>query len=196
MPRLRVPPGRLRDLYPTHRLRLVAPLEQLIFDLRPARFEDARQLFDGDPVDAGRPLVAHHGTQRCLYVVRVTDRLHEMRCGCRAFGFGRRRDRFDLLHVPARGFTPVRHRQAQFELVWRSRFGHETPDLFALSFNPLSGTVRAFGRRTGLLCPLLTSASRSERLVAFSVPKDTVQISRSKPDSLHRNPRRIYSSSH
>src|SRR5207247_441386 len=47
------PAGRLRDLYPTHRLRLVAPLEQLIFDLRPARFEDARQLFDGDPVNAG-----------------------------------------------------------------------------------------------------------------------------------------------
>src|SRR5467141_3460746 len=182
------PAGRLRDLYPTHRLRLVAPLEQLIFDLRPARFEDARQLFDGDPVDAGRPLVAHHCTQRCLYVVRVTDRLHEMRCGCRAFGFGRRRDRFDLLHVPARGFTPVRHRQAQFELVWRSRFGHETPDLFALSFNPLSGTVRAFGRRTGLLCPLLTSAPRSGRLATASVPKDTAQISRSKPDSLHRTP--------
>src|ERR1700737_2777661 len=116
-----------------------------------------------------------------------------MRCGCRAFGFGRRRDRFDLLHVPTRGFTPVRHRQAQFELVWRSRFGHETPDLLALSFNPFSGTVRAFGRpflemMAGLLRPLLTSALRSGRLATASVPKDTVQISRSKPDSLHRTP--------
>jgi hypothetical protein len=36
------PAGRLRDLHPTHRLRLVAPLEQLIFDLGPARFEEAR----------------------------------------------------------------------------------------------------------------------------------------------------------
>jgi hypothetical protein len=34
------PAGRLRDLHPTHRLRLVASLEQLVFDLRPARFED------------------------------------------------------------------------------------------------------------------------------------------------------------
>src|SRR5205823_4448631 len=182
------PAGRLRDPHPTHRLRLVAPLEQLIFDLRPARFKDARQLLDGDTVHAGRAFIAHHCTQCRFYVVRITDRLHEMLCGCRAFGFGRRRDRFDLLHVPARGFTPVRHRQAQFELVWRSRFGHETPDLFALSFNPLSGTVWAFGRRTGLLCPLLTSAPRSGRLATASVPKDTAQISRSKPDSLHRTP--------
>ncbi len=36
--------------------------------------------------------------------------------------------------------------------------------------------------------PLLTSASRSERLAASSVPKDTMQISRSKSDSLHRTP--------
>src|SRR5882672_10222252 len=182
------PAGRLRDPHPTHRLRLVAPLEQLIFDLRPARFEDARQLFDGNAVDAGCPLVAHHCTQRRFYVVWGTNRLHEMLCGCRAFGFGRRRGRFDLLHVPARGFTPAGPRQGQLELVWRSHCGHETPDLLALSFNPFSGTVRAFGQHAGLLCPLLTSALRSGRLTTSSVPKDTVQISRSKPDSLHRTP--------
>src|SRR2546428_9969134 len=68
------------------------------------------------------------------------------------------------------------------------RCGHETSDLLALSFNPLSGTVWAFSRHPGLLCPLLTSASRSEHLAASSVPKDTVQISRSKPDGLHRTP--------
>src|SRR6266850_8306433 len=53
---------------------------------------------------------------------------------------------FDLLPVQARGFTPAGYRQGQLELVWRSRFGHETPDLLALSFNPFSGTVRAFGQ--------------------------------------------------
>src|SRR6266850_8210750 len=168
--------------------RVTLRLEQLFFDLRPARFEDARQLFDGDAVDAGRTLVAHHCTQCRFYVVWGTNRLHQMLCGCRAFGFGRRRDCFDLLPVQARGFTPAGPRQGQLELVWRSRFGHETPDLLALSFNPLSGTVRAFGRRTGLLCPLLTSAPRSGRLATASVPKDTAQISRSKPDSLHRTP--------
>jgi hypothetical protein len=51
------PAGRLRDFHPTHRLRLIAPLELLIFDLRPARLEDTRQLSNGDPVDAGRPLL-------------------------------------------------------------------------------------------------------------------------------------------
>jgi hypothetical protein len=92
------------------------------------------------------------------------------------------------LPVRARGFTPAGYRQGQLELVWRSPFGHERPDLLALSSNPLSGTVQAFGRRTGLLCPLLTSAPRSGRLATSSVPKDTTQISRSKPDSLHRIP--------
>ena len=116
-----------------------------------------------------------------------------MLCGCRAFGFGRRRDRFDLLPVQARGFTPAGHRQVQLELLWRSRCSHERSDLLTLSFNPFSGTVRAFGRpflemMAGLLCPLLTSALRSGRLTTSSVPKDTVQISRSKPDSLHRTP--------
>jgi len=74
-----------------------------------------------------------------------------------------------LLHVPARGFTPAGPRQGQLELVWRSHCGHETPDLLALSFNPFSGTVRAFGQHAGLLCPLLTSALRSGRLVPSGV---------------------------
>src|SRR5215813_7227648 len=155
---------------------------------RRRQVKDARQLLDGDTVDAGRPLIAHHCTQCPFYVVRITDHLHEMLCGCRAFAFGRRRDCFDLLPIQARGFTSARHRQVQLELVWRSRCRHEMPDLLTLSFNPSSGTVRAFGQRAGLLCPLLTSAPRSGRLTTSSVPKDTMQISRSKPDSLHRTP--------
>src|SRR3954465_4760271 len=54
--------------------------------------------------------------------------------------------------------------------------------------HPLAGTVRAFGRRAGLLCPLLTSAPRSGGLSAPSVPGDTVQISWGKPRSLPRTP--------
>src|SRR5215831_5131416 len=182
------PAVRLRDLHPTHRLRLIAPLEQLFFDLGPARVENTRQLLDGDPVDAGRALVAHHCTQRRFYVVRVTDRLHEVRCRCRAFGFGCRRDRFDLLSLPGRGFTPTRHRQGQRQLVWRSHCGHEMSDLLAPSFNPFSGTVRAFDRHAGLLCPLLTSAPRSGCLAASSVQRDTTQISRGKLDNFPRTP--------
>jgi hypothetical protein len=61
-------------------------------------------------------------------------------------------------------------------------------DRVALSFNPFAGTVRAFGRHAGLLCPLLTSAPRSGGLSAPSVPWDTVQISWGKPHSLPRTP--------
>src|SRR6266446_5345642 len=53
---------------------------------------------------------------------------------------------------------------------------------------PSRGPFGPSARRAGLLCPLLTSALRSGRLTTASVPKDTVQISRSKPDSLHRTP--------
>ena len=75
------PAGRFRDLHPTHRLRLVAPLEQLFFDLRPARFQDARELSHGNPVDARSPFVAHHRTQRRFYVLRITDCLHRRLVG-------------------------------------------------------------------------------------------------------------------
>ena len=76
------------------RLRLVAPLEQLPFDLRPARRENSRQLLDGDPVNAGCPLVA--GPDRCFHVIRCTDLLHESFAHCRAFGAGHRPDHFSL----------------------------------------------------------------------------------------------------
>src|SRR5215472_15452121 len=116
-----------------------------------------------------------------------------MLCECRAFGFGRRRDRFDLLSVPARGFTPAGCRQGQLELVWRSHCDHETSDPTRPFLQPLLGDRSGLRppflvRMAGLLCPLLTSAPWSDRLAAASVPKDTTQISRSKPDSLHRTP--------
>src|SRR4051812_21940200 len=180
------PAGRLRDGYPTHRLRLVAPLEQLSFDFRPARLENSGQLFDGDPVNARRSLVAHHRSQSCFYVVWGTDRLHEMVGGRRAFGFGRRRDRFDLLPARTRGFTPAGERQVQLELGWRSRYGHETSERVAL--HPLAGTVRAFGRRAGLLCPFLTSPPPSGGIPVPSVPGDKGQNSWGKPRSLPRTP--------
>src|SRR5260370_11526666 len=168
------PAGRLRDSHPTHWLRLVTPLEQLFFDLRPARFEDTRQPSDGDPVDAGCSLVAHHRTQCRFYVVWGTNRLHQMRCGCRAFGFGRRRDRFDLLQVRARGFTPARHRQGQLELVWRSRFCHETPPLPSPSLPPLLPPTPASRPPPPPTCPLLASPLPARPPPPAPLPKHTV----------------------
>lgn len=97
------------------------------------------------------------------------------------FGFGHRRGHFDLSHVRARGFTSARHRQVQHQLDWRSRCGHETSELLALSFNPFSGTVRAFSHRGGLLRPLLTSAPRSGGLAAASVHRRCLRTRRRSP---------------
>ena len=121
------------------------------------------------PSTPGAPLLRTTARNAASMLSRVTDRLHQIRCGCRAFGFGRRRDHFDLLHGRARGFTPARHRQVQRELEWRSRCGHETSELLALSFNPLRGPFGPSADGAGLLCPLLTSAPRSGRLAAPSV---------------------------
>src|SRR4029450_7333938 len=89
--------------------------------------------------DGGGSLVAHPRSHGCFYVVRGTDRLHEIVGGRRAFGFGRRRDHFDLLRAQTRGFTPAGERQVQLELGWRSRCSHETSERVALSFTPLRG---------------------------------------------------------
>ena len=62
------------------------------------------------------------------------------------------------------------------------------PIVLPFPSTPYAGTVRAFGRLPGLLCPLLTSTLRSGSLTASSVPADTRQISRGKPDSLPRTP--------
>src|SRR5262249_38429495 len=101
--------------------------------------------------------------------------------------FGRRRDCFDLLPIQARGFTSARHRQVQLELVWRSRCRHEMPRLLTLSFKPPPGTLRALRPPARPLCPPLPSSPPARR-PSTSAPKATMQIFRSKPDSLHRPP--------
>ena len=70
--------GRFRDSHPTHRLRLIAPLEQFIFDLRPARSKDARQPLDGDTVDAGAPLL--RTTARNAVSMLSESQIASMRC--------------------------------------------------------------------------------------------------------------------
>jgi hypothetical protein len=188
------PAGRFRDLHPTHRLRLVAPLQQLIFDLRPARFQDARELSNGDTVDAGCSLVAHHRTQCRFYVLRITDHLHQMLGGCRTFGFGPRRGHFDLSRVRTRGFTPARCRQVQCELEWRSRYGLEISELLALSFNPLRGPFGpSVAEMTYYASADFCIAVRAPcgPLTPSGCPWDTTQIFWGKPRSLPRTPARF-----
>jgi len=123
-----------------------------------------------------------------FYVVWVTDCLHEMLYGCRAFGFGRRRDNFDPSRVPMRGFTPDQHAKSSSSWDWRSRYGHETSNLLALSFNPLSGTVRAFSRRNRPIMPSADFYTVVRTPCGDLSPEGHNADSRSKPDSLHRAP--------
>src|SRR6201984_784662 len=88
------------------------------------------------------------------------------------------------LRIPDRSGHPVLRRESRrparhYPRLWIQRPSSER----RRDFNPPDSCA---AQRT--LCPLLTSALRSGRLTASSVPKDTVQISRSKPDSLHRTP--------
>jgi hypothetical protein len=55
------------------------------------------------------------------------------------------------------------------------------PELLALSFNPFSGTVRAFSHRGGLLRPLLTSAPWSGDLAAASVRRHCLRTRHRSP---------------
>ena len=183
------PAGRLRDLHPTHRLRLVAPLAAV--DLR-----SPASALSGRPAVGGRSSRPRPGAP-CCAPPHATPLLcspgHRSPPSDRLVAAGLSGSDIAVTTstsrtVRARGFTPARYRQVQRELAWRSLCGHETSELLALSFNPFSGTVRAFSRRGGLLRPLLTSAPRSGGLAAPSVPKDTAQISWGKSRSLPRTP--------
>ena len=86
-----------------------------------------------------------------------------------------------------RRFTPSDEKapfSAGFSVFQESRDIRATRPLL----QPLAGTVRAFGRWSGLLCRLLTSAPRSDDFAVAPVPKDTTQISWGKPFSLPRTP--------
>jgi len=136
-------PVRLGDSHPPHRLRTIAVLDKLARDLRPALFENGRQLLDGHAVNPRRSLVAHDRLRGRLDVLHVADRLHQAVRPRRAFVPERRHGRFGFCRPRARGFTPAGLRQVQLQLDWQPLRGHETRVLFALSFNP-KGTVRAF----------------------------------------------------
>ena len=180
-------PG-LRDHHPADRLRLVAALQQGSLDLRPARRKDDRQLAESHSVHSRGALVAHYRLHCRHDVLRRTDCLHRHVRHCRPFACGGRRDCLHQL-VPGRfdgSRRPIEKAplSAGFSVFQESRDIRATRPLL----QPLAGTVRAFGRWSGLLCRLLTSAPRSDDFAVAPVPKDTTQISWGKPFSLPRTP--------
>ena len=175
-------PG-LRDHHPADRLRLVAALQQGSLDLRPARRKDDRQLAESHSVHSRGALVAHYRLHCRHDVLRRTDCLHRHVRHCRPFACGGRRDCLHQL-VPGRfdgSRRPIEKApfSAGFSVFQESRDIRATRPLL----QPLAGTVRAFGRWSGLLCRLLTSAPRSDDFAVAPVPKDTTQISWGKPSA-------------
>jgi site-specific DNA recombinase len=75
------PPAGLGDLLPLHRLRLVAPREQLLTDRFPVRDQIRRQVVHGHPVHAGTALVLLHPPQRRERVGASDHLLHEPALG-------------------------------------------------------------------------------------------------------------------
>ena len=65
------------DLLPFHRLRLVAPREQLLPDGLPMRYQVRRQVVHGHPVHAGTALVLLHPFQRRERVHACDHLLHQ-----------------------------------------------------------------------------------------------------------------------
>jgi hypothetical protein len=123
-----------------------------------------RQVLDGHPVDARGTLVGLHSCQCLLQIVTLHNRFHG-RPNCRpAFDIGSRRAGFGLFGGGASGFTRCPGAQVQLDLIL---LPHSSPEIAA----PLAtSTVRAFAGLPRLLCPLLTSALRSERLATPAVP--------------------------
>src|SRR2546421_3970741 len=75
-----------------------------------------------------------------------------------------RHQRFGPLHGGAQSLTPTLRRKGQhplFGLVFLPLSAHESHCLLAFPFIPLTGTVRAFLRGSGVLRPLLTSTTWS-----------------------------------
>ena len=182
---------RFRDIDPFDRLRRVGPREQLCPDGWPVLPQVGRGVVDGQSVDAGTTLVPTDAFPRFFEIASVAHLLHELVFGRRAVGGSLRRGWFGPWAVGGQGFTPPGRRQGQTllrVLDCLPRSTHESRVLLAtpnrsslrrvatavrsLAVSALVGSVsrprRAGGAR--LLCPLLTSASRSGHLTTPSVP--------------------------
>jgi len=126
-------------------------------------------------------------TRRFDPVEHATKQPAELLGVCRAFSRARRRLRLGPFRCGLRGFTPSTSREGQLQLVVLPLAAHEitSPTCRSRSFGPSSAVpgsayplAASFDlavphepcRRHGLLCPLLTSATRSGPLAAPSVP--------------------------
>jgi len=167
-------------------LRSVRPAQELSPYHWPVLTQVLRQFIDGHPVNPGASLVHLDLSQRLSQIHTLAYLLHELLGVCRVFGRSRRRSRFGPSRRDFRGFTPSTRREGQFQLVVLPLAAHEItpPTCRSRSFGPSSavpGSAYPFAasfnlavpheprRQRGLLCPLLTSTTRSDHLTVVSV---------------------------
>jgi hypothetical protein len=166
-------------------------------------------------IDIGRPSRAVPVTPPCVRVrtrrfglVEPSNRasVHQMLGGCRAFSIVLHRGPLGPFTVRLRGFTPTLGHEGQLQLgfcrlrpmsrtaYWPLQsvraFGRSFPVRRAQPFLPFRASVSIeWTDCICLLCPLLTSATRSGHLAVTSVARcDTRQTSRGKFDRLRRTP--------
>ncbi|HTY83810.1 MAG TPA: recombinase family protein [Silvibacterium sp.] len=159
------PSVRLGYLYPLHRMRLVCPTQQLFADGWPVLPQVNSQRIHRHAVDARAALVGLHSLQGLQTVLSLADLFHQLFVVLsRAFDRALRRERFGPFARSLWSFTPPLLAKGQPKLVVLPLAAHRVapPTCRFLPFGP-SPLAR-------LLCPLLTSAPRSEWIAPPSVP--------------------------
>lgn len=128
----------LGDLLPSHRLRLVAPREQLLAHSLPVLHQVRRKLLHRHPIDSGTAFVLLHSFQRCLRVDPLDHRFHQAVVSWASVSACRRRGFTAPLAMG--GFTPCLQRKPQLPgLLVHGSF--ETHGRFALpSVRPFTET--------------------------------------------------------
>src|SRR6266849_1408356 len=100
------PAVRLRDFYPSHRLWLVGPAQQLFPYGGPVLLQVARELSDFPAVDPRTPFVRFDSLVSLPAVSPRADFFHQLLVTSWTFGFAFRRERFGPFLRSLRSFTP------------------------------------------------------------------------------------------
>src|SRR5262249_55660037 len=179
------PAIRLGDFDPLDRLRLVGSREQLRPDVWPVLTQVDLGALNGHSIDARATSVTANSFPRSYEISTVAHLLHQLFCAGRAFGCGLRHGWFGpWCPRPGASPRPSGTKASEYWIFCR------VPLMSCQSYLPLS-IVRAFGprfrldlsvappfslgvphepcRRLDLICPLLTSAPRSDDLAVASV---------------------------
>ena len=138
------PSVRLRDFYPSDRLRLVGPVQQLFPDGWPVLLQVVRELINGHAIDSPTTSIGLHLPQCFLQVVSLTYFLHQLIRAGWAFGAMHRLERFGLFPSCFPGFTRRLGMEVQFPL---DILPPVAPEIHVLLASPL---VRAFEHRSRL----------------------------------------------